>query len=220
MDSRNEIKLSILIATIGRRKPKFLLLLEELFAQIVEGVEVVAYWNNGELSIGELRQKLVEDSKGEYVCFIDDDDMVPPYYVKEILKNLGQDYVGFIVRLFNNRVEQKNAIHSLKYKTWHEDRHAYYRDVTHLNPIMRSLAIQATYKKLDAGGEDADWASQVRPYVHSENFINRRMYFYYHDRDDSNFGGQTFVQETYDRPSIKNPCFRWHPDSKLTNRRL
>jgi len=207
-------RLSILIPTIGRRNEKFLELLAGLLPQIKgHDIEIVAYWNNGEHSIGEIRQALLEEAKGEYVCFIDDDDSVPDYYCAEVMKALGKDYVGFEVELFNNGVKMPRVFHSIRYGVWHQDDDGYYRGVTHLNPIKRSIAIKGRFST-KGSGEDAEWARSIVADVRTENYIDKIMYYYYHDADDTSFTTVPKPKHEYERPEFKDPQFRWHPKSK------
>lgn len=211
------MKLSILIATIGRREQKFSSLLKTLNprVQAFNGqIEIVAYWNNGELPIGEIRRALIEQAKGEYVCFIDDDDSVPEYYCDLIMQALEKsyDYVGFKVQFFNEGVEAKPVFHSISYGHWHEDERGYYRGVTHLNPIKRSIALQGDFGKKGTG-EDEHWSRSVTHLVKNEAYIDRVMYFYYHDKADTSFGsGKLYGKHT--RPKIEQPYFSYHKDSK------
>jgi hypothetical protein len=69
-------KLSILIATLGERKDRFTALVDKLVSQANDDVEIIAYFNNGELPLGDIRQALVDEAVGQYVCFIDDDDVL------------------------------------------------------------------------------------------------------------------------------------------------
>lgn len=211
------LMLSILIATQGRRQQKFEQLLKKLTdqAELYKGqIEIVAYWNNGELPIGVIRQKLVEAAQGEYICFVDDDDDVPSYYCREIIEALKHknDYVGFQVQFFNNGVEGLPVYHDLKYPVWQEDHKGYYRGVTHLNPIRRSIALKGTFTVLGAG-EDADWARSIRHLVHTQTYIDKIMYRYYHDADDTSFGGYNFEQQDYARPEFNYDHFRYHPEN-------
>lgn len=216
-------KLSILIATIGRRQHKFHNLLETLLPQTEEHpaeVEVVAYWNNGETNIGNIRQALLHEARGEYVCFIDDDDDVPEYYCDAILAALGADYVGFRLDLYNDGTKMPPVFHSIRHKEWRTDYDGYYRGVTHLNPVKRSIALQGDFSVVDGGGEDKEWSAAVTPLVQTENYIDRCMYYYYHESMDTNFGtvdGQAKPSQVYDRPDIDHPNFRFHPASKLTS---
>lgn len=208
-------KLSILIATQGRREAKFKQLLTSLMCQTTRDVEVIAYWNNGELPIGAIRQRLVEEAKGDYVCFVDDDDAVPIYYCSEILRALGEDYVGFQVKLFCEGVEMRPVFHDLQYQVWLEDDNGYYRGVTHLNPIKRSIALQGSFHE-NGAGEDASWAKSVLHLVKTQNYIDKVMYYYYHDKEDTSFGGDFALDpKGYGRPTFNYSNFRWHPASKL-----
>lgn len=187
------MKLSILIATLGRRHKQFRTLLSELMPQIEKytgQIEVIALHNNGELTIGEYRQALLEAAQGEYVCFVDDDDKLPDYYCKEIMKAIKRkpDYIGFKVKLTNNDIERPTAFHSLQFPGWYQDVNGYYRGVTHLNPIKRELALRGNFTQLTGAGEDEGWAVQVRPFVKTEEYIDKFMYFYRHDTEDSHFG--------------------------------
>jgi glycosyltransferase involved in cell wall biosynthesis len=201
-------KLSILIATMGKRKRDFAALLNRLESQLTNEVEVVALWNNGERSIGDIRQRLLESAKGDYVCFVDDDDEVPTYYCAEILNVLGKDYIGFEVVMFNDGELMPRIFHSIRYSHWSQDENGYYRGVTHLNPIKREIALKGNYA--GGAGEDERWSNSVRPYVNTENYIDKPMYYYFHCSDKTNFGGKLADDiKTYERPVIKDKHFRW-----------
>lgn len=210
----DEPSLTILIATMGKRNKSFLSLLDSLLPQIDRlggKVEVVAYWNNGELSIGQIRQALLEEAKGNYICFVDDDDELPPYYCYEIINALGKDYVGFNVKVLSDEIEKPTAFHSIRYQTWHQDENGYYRGVTHLNPVKRGLALMGRF---DGGvGEDERWARTVTPFVKTENYLDKIMYIYHHSSENSNFGGDK-KEGQFKRPIIVNKQFRWHPESR------
>ena len=92
------MKWSILIPTLGYRQGKFLSLVDHLLPQMVDGVEIVAAHNHG-APVGVLRQNLLMAAEGEYVSFIDDDDMVSGDYVSSIMAALesSPDVVGFTV---------------------------------------------------------------------------------------------------------------------------
>lgn len=208
-----EPKLSILICTIGRRNDQFLKLIDSLRFQIGrKPIEIVGYWNSGEKSIGEFRQALLEEARGKYICFVDDDDTVPLYYCKEILKALGKDYVGFEVDLFEDGMRMPKVVHSLKYGTWHQDDQGYYRGITHLNPVKRELALQGSFSTQGIG-EDAAWAGTLRDIVLTENYIDKVMYNYHHSREFTTFGGTHQPPKQYKRPVVEYAKFRWHPNS-------
>ena len=210
--SNANMKLSILIATMGRRNDRFIRLLDSLMPQVVRhrgDIEVVTYWNNGELPIGEIRQALMESAKGEYICFLDDDDAVPDYYCDEIIGALGKDYVGFKMQVFNDGVELPYSFNSLRYDRWHEDERGYYRNVTHLNPIKKSIAMEGKF--VGGMGEDEAWARKVHP--KTENYIDKVMYYYYHQSKDTSFGSNIMTNGHYARPELKYKYFRYHNES-------
>ena len=210
------IRLSILVATVGRRNDQFEALMNHLMPLTERWpIEVIAYWNTGELSIGEIRQKLLEEATGEYVCFIDDDDWVPDWYCDEIFYAFGKDYVGFEVELIDNDVKKPRVFHSIRYGIWHEDANGYYRGVTHLNPIRRELAVLGNFGKQGLG-EDEDWARTVSSHVRTENYIDKIMYYYRHSKENTLFGGLERPEKKYKRVDFKHPQFRYHPESNVS----
>lgn len=212
------IRLSILIATIGRRNDDFVKLMQHLMPLTERWpIEVIAYWNNGELPIGKIRQALLEEATGEYVCFVDDDDWVPDWYCDEIFYALGKDYVGFELELFNNDVKMPRVFHSIRYGVWHEDDKGYYRGITHLNPIKREIALLGKFGTQGLG-EDEAWARVISPHVRTENYIDKIMYYYRHNSDNTTFGGKVVPKRVYTRPDYQHPQFRYHPKSKVNGR--
>lgn len=174
------MKWSILILTIPGREKLLQRLLDRLEPQIKGNpeIETVVLKNLG--SIGEGRQKLLEKSRGEYVCFVDDDDLVDDNYIERIFPLLdGVDYVGFQVMTFRDGKLYGVAYHSLKHKDWRSGKMYSERDISHLNPIRRELALQAQME--GDFGEDGRWANRLRELgiVKTEHYIPEVMYFYY-----------------------------------------
>ena len=86
-----EIKLSILIPSIPSRFKMFERLFERINDQASKSdivVEVLGLFDNKKRSIGHKRDALVQMSKGEYVCFCDDDDDVSLDYVESLLEGI------------------------------------------------------------------------------------------------------------------------------------
>lgn len=209
-----ETKWSILICTIGRREEKFKKLVKTLGKQIAPykgAVEIVAYWNNGELPLAKIRQTLVESAKGKYISFIDDDDSVPSYYCKEVMDALKKypDYVGWRMQAWYNDDKLKPTYHSLTYSSWHEDEEGYYRDVSHLNPVKRSIALQSGFVHQDGSPEDYPWAARIRPLLNTEVYIDRIMYHYKHSTDDSTWRGDFDKSGFFIRPELDVKYFRY-----------
>jgi len=78
---------TIAILTIPQRKNLLDRLLARLEPQLNDQVLIKIY-PDSIASIGAKRQRAVEDCKTSYICFIDDDDLVPANYVKRILQEL------------------------------------------------------------------------------------------------------------------------------------
>lgn len=180
---KNKVVWTIGILTVPSRAKTLAELLGILESQVLDStgkIQLIVLYNNFEKTIGELRQQIVESAKGEYISFIDDDDLVPKDFCKTILPKLDgkADYVGFKVAFYHNGKRMLPVYHSLKYSDWTQDDKGYYRDISHLNPIKRKLALKATF----AGnlGEDRGWADQLRGYVKKEHYIDREMYEYRH----------------------------------------
>lgn len=72
-------KLSILIPTLSSRANQCMSLVDKMLDQVEKGnyiglVEIVTLYDDGKKSIGTKRNELIQMAKGDYVCFIDDDD--------------------------------------------------------------------------------------------------------------------------------------------------
>lgn len=222
------MKWTICIATNPWREAELKRLMDNLIPQVekYQDVEILIFFNNFEWSLGFLRQCLIEEAKGEYVCHVDDDDEVPEDYVDTIYPLLdGVDYIGFKVKFIDNGKLMSPVYHSLKYTHWHQDDKGYYRGVTHLNPIKTQLALKAGFPIERQVGEDEKWAQKVK--AKTEHFIDREMYTYNHMGDDS--VAYKYVEELHDklhnqetkprphdtpvRPVFKSKNVRFHPRS-------
>jgi len=214
-------KLSILIATIVERAPQFKQLVERTLCpqtkEFENQVEILAYWNNGEQPLANIRQALVEEARGEYICFIDDDDIVPPYYVEKILKAIESkpDYVGWRMQAYLNDRQLKPTFHSLKYDKWDEDGHGFYRNVSHLNPVRKEKAMLETFKPRKGQPEDVQWARAMKKWLRTEEYIEDVMYHYRHNPRDSKWLGGWKTLAEGKRPAVKCAAFRYHPDCPM-----
>lgn len=173
--------LSLLICTIPKRKNLLDRLLFELRSQIVKsGKEVEILIDNKEGTIGGKRQRLLNKSQGEYVAFIDDDDMVSQDYISSILYSLESkpDVVGFMGWITTNGKNKTNFKISKDcgYKT---TARGYERFNNHLSPVKREIALQIGYKDISFA-EDYDYALRLTNsgLVKTERFIAKSLYYY------------------------------------------
>lgn len=175
--------LSILIPTIAGREK----LLERLLKTINEqmqfelAVEIIVEKDSRQKSIGEKRNLLLSKAKGEYSVFIDDDDIIPEYYLQEIEKAIREypDSIGFKGNYTENGIQKKEFIHSIKYSEYSETMYYFYRPPNHLNPIKTSIAKQFKFPHKNMF-EDTDWAMQIQisGLLKTEFFIDKIMYNY------------------------------------------
>lgn len=176
---------SILILTQPSRRDFLARLLKCLAPQLhgrKHEIELLVKEFDSFFSIGANRQALVEKAKGEYITFVDDDDLVAKDYVAKLLALMdGADYVGFNVECYSDGVFLALAKHSLRYERWFTgDDGVLYRDLSYMNPIRRELARRSV---IEGGfGEDLRWAARLREIgcVKTENYLDEVMYYYYH----------------------------------------
>lgn len=177
---------SILICTLDERAANFKALTEKLQAQITKlgldnDIEILAFKDNREYSVGFKRNTLLRASTGTYVCFLDDDDDVHDQYIKMIYEALQQnpDCVSLSGIISHHGQHKKPFIHSLKYDHYFEKDGVYYRPPNHLNPMKRSIAIQFTFPESNHG-EDLNWTIKLTQaqLLKKEVVINEPYYFY------------------------------------------
>lgn len=175
--------LSILTCTLYQRKKNFDKLKNHLEQQIkfLPQVELLANIDSGEKSIGQKRNELLCAAKGEYVVFVDDDDLVSTDYVNSILTAIHYkkpDCCGIEGKIFFNKKANKKFIHSIQYQNWFEKNNVYYRCPNHLNPIRKELALAVGFQNLNSG-EDHDFSERIKPLLKTEVYIKKCLYFYY-----------------------------------------
>lgn len=180
----------VLIATIPHRHEYLSILLKEFDRQQQgqAGFGVIVYRTraltaqNSEARLARKMQVLLESSQADYVSHMDDDDHPAPDYVGTIMACLQRkpDYVGFPVVYTVNGEPQQKVFHSLRYSGWINGQHELYRDISHLNPIRRELALQARFDDKPDHGADGLWAAELRNkgIVKTEEYIGRPMYHY------------------------------------------
>ena len=160
------MKLSILIPTLFSRSEKFSKLLSLLSAQDRKDVEIVVSRDNGEKTIGEKRNELLQRATGKYVCFVDDDDEVPSDYIDKILKAIEDNPTHCSLKGVYT-VNGGNPVlleHSIKYKEYRDNPDTSYikyeRYPNHLNTIRKDIAIKYSFIPVNHG-EDTEWATQI-----------------------------------------------------------
>lgn len=172
---RGSWMLSILMPTIPERYEMFSRLRFAVKLQIAEVnkvhpvlgmVEIVTderpKYKDGGPTIGEKRQALLEKARGEYVCFLDDDESVAPNYVEELLRLC---YVKPDIGTFSSISKLDNfwclVVMSLKHA---ENQQVFpgivLRRPWHICPVRRDLALKAKFPESNYG-EDWVWFESV-----------------------------------------------------------
>jgi len=161
--------MSNLLWTIGilhlpKRKKMYDALMAELTRQIHllqdrSIIEIITEEDNGENSVGKKRNNVLDRAAGEYVCFIDDDDMVTDIYVSEIVNALKNkpdvvELVGYLPKY------NLPFIHNLNCGGHFKKDGVQYRTPNHLNTIKTEIARQIRYVEI-SHGEDKDYSHKL-----------------------------------------------------------
>lgn len=181
--------LSICIPTVPQRNEVFLQLYNKILKQVdklnaYDKVEIVT--DNaavGEKSTGKKRNDLLLKSKGEYICFIDDDDDISDNYVDLILYTIERykpDCIGMLGKMTYDGVRETKW--NLSKDNENEDRYVngeliYYRKANHLSPIKREHALKAMFPDI-SNAEDKGYSEAVNKYLKTETFIGEYLYHY------------------------------------------
>jgi hypothetical protein len=144
-----------------------------------EKVELIIRESDANLPVGENREALRQRARGEYISFLDDDDLVPPHFVERILPCLdGVDYVGF-----NQEQHIDGAFicierRSLRFGRVGRIGAERFRDISHINPMRRELALAVPMTGWPA--EDIRWADEIRKLsiVRTEHYLDETLYYY------------------------------------------
>ncbi len=171
--------LSILIASLERRRDSLRELLAVLHTQIFAlenpwRVEIHVDRDAGELPVGEKRSRLLSMARGQFICFIDDDDLVMPGYVADILAAVAAqpqaDCVVFAGRLEVDGVFAGPFDYSIAHQRYYQLGNRYFRTPNHLCPVRRDLARRIGFKSINCG-EDTDYARRLFPLLKTEAVI-------------------------------------------------
>jgi len=185
-------KLSILIPTLINREHFYdrlvALLRRELESKnLWDQVEILSEIDSGQMSIGEKRNKLLDNAKGEYIAFIDDDDLVSENYCSLVLDAINKsnpDVIGLHLLMTTNGANEERTYHSLRYDHWWDEpdpdrpnRRRYFRNPNHLNPVKREYAIQVKFPNISMG-EDHDYSKRLLQFLKTEEYIEEPLYYY------------------------------------------
>jgi hypothetical protein len=183
-------------------------LLNEIERQINENdlhglIEAVIEEDAGELVVGAKRNKTLERANGEYVVSIDDDDMICPTYLVDILEAMETkpDCITYEGVMTTDGNRPQKFVIKLGEKTFSTVSGVYYRYPHHIVPIRAELAKQVRFKDI-ASGEDSQWGRDLIPLLKTSVHIEKDMYFYEYvsKKPKHNRQRQTVVNQNYKQP--------------------
>lgn len=172
------MKLSILIATMPIRAAKLANLRAVLDRQLTPEVEVITDISMN-YNIGVKRNKLLSLAKGEYIVYVDDDDLVAPDYIEKILKATegNPDCIAMNGTIIFDGNHAKQWFISKAFGTWYQQDDKYYRTPNHISPVKRELALQAGFPEISFG-EDYEYSMRLLPLLKTEAKTEGILYFY------------------------------------------
>ena len=176
--------LSILILTLPTRIDCYSNLIKKLNQQVIENnlihrVQILTICDSKEISVGEKRNILLNQSCGKYICFIDDDDEVAPNYLISILNSIDKsnaDVITFCGDYVENSQRTPFSISSVHRGNFNAT-NMFYRLPNHLCPAKRELALSCMFTDKNFG-EDSDYAEKINLLVKNEYHIKEKLYFY------------------------------------------
>lgn len=166
-------RLSILICHIPERAQQLAELLFELGLQAEEHAgQVQIVVDDGPGTTGEKRNRLITKAKGDYICFVDDDDQVSDDYCEQILNALESDpdCASIQGQIYIDGEFRGIFEHSIKYDKWIDKPDGlvkYLRNPNHLNPVKRSLLPPDPFPSITIG-EDRAYSKVIAPLLKTE----------------------------------------------------
>jgi glycosyltransferase involved in cell wall biosynthesis len=183
--------LSILILTLPTRIESYFNLIKKLNQQVIENdlndrVQILTLCDSKEISVGTKRNILLEQSCGNYVCFIDDDDEIAPNYLLSIINSIDKsnaDVITFCGDYVENNKKVPFSI-SAVHRANYDSVNMFYRLPNHLCPVKRKIALNCMFTDKNFG-EDSDYAELLNKNINNEYHINEKLYFYMYDSNKS-----------------------------------
>lgn len=177
------MKLSILICTLNEphyvsRLRRLNNILDPQISRFNGEVQKIINDAGRSMSTGTKRNELIKQSEGDYFAFIDSDDVVPPYYVHELMAAIeqGPDVISFIGEMTTNGANARGF--TIKLGSRYEERNGhYYRFPNHLCCYKKSVVEQVRFPDIWVQ-EDFRWACDIQRLLKTEIHLNKKMYTY------------------------------------------
>lgn len=167
------------IPTIWRCEQFSQLAPEILRQTMTRPVEFLIIGDNKSMSVGEKRNVAIDISLGKYICFVDDDDLVPENYVADLLEaaRYGADCIVFDMDYYKDEKYAGKVRFDIAQSRNQRSGNGFSWMVNHLCPVRREIAIKANFPDTNLR-EDFEYAERIRPMLHSQHRIDKTLYTY------------------------------------------
>jgi glycosyltransferase involved in cell wall biosynthesis len=133
------------------------------------------------INVGKKRNILLQQSSGDFIVFIDDDDEIHDNYIDAFMNaieiNPDADCIGYRGYITFNGTTRRDWVISKECETWHEKDGVYYRTPNHISPVKRAIAMQVMFPEIEFG-EDYVYSKGILPLLKKEVFIDEQLYHY------------------------------------------
>jgi glycosyltransferase involved in cell wall biosynthesis len=182
-----EITLSILICSVDteERQNELKKLINELHRQISKNyaeeiIEIIVDTDNMIKSVGQKRNDLIEKARGEFICFIDDDDFISENYLSTILYHLnsGIDILLIAIEHIENGVNKPKIIPSLYIDNLNTGEAVFKTNHFHLCPHKKSIAQNVLFECVNFA-EDMLYSQKMVKHINNYFLISEPIYIYF-----------------------------------------
>jgi len=181
-------KLSILMGSVGDRLERMCGIYGKISSQAAPfhpNVEIVVMTDNRCRSIGLKRQALLDVARGEYVCYVDDDDDVADVHVQSLYEAVNQfraDVFVFPTLCISDQYGTIRVDHSVGFENEDVQVEGFRRKPWWMHPICRELAVSSVFTDSN-WGEDADWLGPLWKKMLVEFEVTEEPLYYYNWED-------------------------------------
>jgi len=185
--------LSILICAveIEERQIKLKKLVSELHRQISKNyaeeiVEILVDADNMTKSVGQKRKDLISKAKGNFVCFIDDDDFITENYLSTILNhlNIGIDILLIGISHIENGINKTKILPSLFIDNLTTNDVVFKTNHFHLCPHKKSIAELVSFDCVNFA-EDMIYSQKMVKHISNHAVISDPIYIYFDNLEKS-----------------------------------
>lgn len=136
-----------------------------LAPQVTPEVEILINMDSGAATIGDKRNSLLRAAEGKWVCQADDDDVLAPDYVEQIMLGITQNVDVVSIRgVYCENGKEKGVFIDKPYQPWQtipgDGTLTFLRGVQHLDAVRREIATSVKFESRGFG-EDHIWSKTI-----------------------------------------------------------